>query len=77
MTAASEAETARQRDYCKNLCVVLMRYATDSELQELLNTLDAFKARMLQRRYCPGLNDAAYDLYIKFHLRGPSTKGVK
>lgn len=77
MTAAIEAQTARQRDYCKKLCVVLMRYATESELQQLVKTLDEFKADMLQRRYSPGLNDAAYDLYANFHLRGPSAEGVK
>lgn len=72
MTASQQsAEIERQRDYCKKLCVVLMRYATADELPALVQVLEGFKGQMLQRRYAPGLNDAAYDLYANFHLRHP------
>jgi len=66
-----KSETERQRDYCKKLCVVLMRYAVADELPALIQTLETFKGSILQQRYAPGLNDSAYDLYANFHLRGP------
>lgn len=63
------AETERRKDYCKKLCMVIARYATDDELSALVQTLESFKSSVLEGRYAPGLNDAAYDLYTNFHLR--------
>ena len=68
----TNAKTERQRDYCKKLCSVVAHYLTADELTALVQTLETFKGSILKQRYAPGLNDATYELFANFHLRGPA-----
>ena len=69
-TAATSPTLARRKDYCRELCRVIARYADDTEAVELARTLESLAARNLARRYCPGLNAAAYDTFARFGMKG-------
>lgn len=60
--------------YCCQLCKVITRYVTAEEAEELAVMLERFAADVASRRYCPGLNDAAYDLFARFSLQAGSAK---
>lgn len=63
----------RKRAYIKQLGGVMARYATPDELPGLEAALNDYKARVLARRNAPGLNDASYALYAKYHLYSQAT----
>ena len=61
---------ARRRDYCRELCKVIARYADDAESIELARALEDVSAKILARRYCPGLNAASYDVFARLGMKG-------
>lgn len=63
-------KSERQRAYCRELLKTLLRYATDAEAEELTHTIEAEVTDLLNRRHCPGLNDARYELFRRFWLSG-------
>jgi hypothetical protein len=69
-SAPSAGKSERQRAYCRDLLKTLLRYATDAETDELTHTIESEVADLLNRRHCPGLNDARYELYRRFWLSG-------
>lgn len=60
---------AYRKAYCDKLCKVICRYLNDSETEELARTLQRFAEGIAARRYCPGLNDATYDLFARFAIK--------
>lgn len=55
--------------YCTKLAEVIARYLTADEMPEFAANLETFARSITVRRYCPGLNDAAYDLYAASQRR--------
>jgi hypothetical protein len=72
-TAQPSKADERKRAYIKQLGGVMARYATSEELPDLEAALNDYKARVLAKRNAPGLNDASYALYAKYHLHSQST----
>lgn len=64
------AARARRKEYCRELCKVIARYADDSEAIELARALEGVSASILARRYCPGLNAASYDVFARLGMKG-------
>jgi prophage antirepressor-like protein len=62
-------DTLSPKAYCTKLADTIARYLTAEELPEFAAHLEAFARTITARRYCPGLNDAAYDLYAASQLR--------
>lgn len=69
-SAPPAGKSERQRAYCRDLLKTLLRYATDAEAEELTHTIESEVADLLNRRHCPGLNDARYELFRRFWLSG-------
>lgn len=69
-SAPLAGKSERQRAYCRDLLKTLLRYATDAETEELTHTIESEVADLLNRRHCPGLNDARYELFRRFWLSG-------
>lgn len=69
-SAPPAGKSERQRAYCRDLLKTLLRYATDAEAEELTYAIESEVADLLNRRHCPGLNDARYELYRRFWLQG-------
>jgi len=69
-SAPPAGQSERQRAYCRDLLKTLLRYATDAETEELTHTIESEVVDLLNRRHCPGLNDARYELYRRFWLSG-------
>ncbi|MGO3028042.1 hypothetical protein [Pseudomonas helleri] len=69
-SAQPAGKSERQRAYCRDLLKTLLRYATDAEAEELTYAIESEVADLLNRRHCPGLNDARYELYRRFWLQG-------
>lgn len=68
------AAQARRKDYTRELCRVIARYADDAETLELARALEDVSARILARRYCPGLNAAAYDVFARYGMKDALTR---
>lgn len=66
------AAKARRKDYSRELCRVIARYADEGEALELARALEDVSARILARRYCPGLNAAAYDMFARHGMHAAS-----
>ena len=64
------AARTRRKEYCRELCKIIVRYADDTESLELARALEGVSASILARRYCPGLNAAAYDVFAHFGMKG-------
>lgn len=64
------AARARRKEYCRELCKVIARYADDAESVELARALEGVSASILARRYCPGLNAASYDVFARLGMKG-------
>lgn len=60
----------RRKAYCRDLCRVIARYASAEEATELARALENLSANILARRYCPGLNAAAYDVLARYGKKG-------
>jgi hypothetical protein len=59
-----------RRAYVEKLNATICRYLTASETEELATTLVNFSDGIVARRYAPGLNDAVYDVFSRFALKG-------
>ena len=68
------AAKARRKDYCRELCRMVARYADDAETLELARALEDVLARILARRYCPGLNAAAYEVFARYGMKDALTR---
>lgn len=68
------AAKARRKDYCRELCRTVARYADDAETLELARALEDVSARILARRYCPGLNAAAYEVFARYGMKDALTR---
>lgn len=66
----SEISREHQRAYCSKLLKTLTRYSTPSELSRITATLEGEVAKTLATRFVPGLNDASYEVYRSFWLKG-------
>ncbi|WP_238216067.1 hypothetical protein [Pseudomonas sp. PAGU 2196] len=66
----SEISREHQRAYCSKLLKTLLRYSTPSELSRITATLEGEVAKTLATRFVPGLNDASYEVYRSFWLKG-------
>ncbi|OQS37620.1 hypothetical protein B0T45_13940 [Chromobacterium haemolyticum] len=60
----------RRKQYCRELCRVLLRYASEAETRDLALQLEDVVADQLASRYRPGLNAAAYDVFARYGLKG-------
>ena len=58
------------KEYCVRLLKVAMRYSDDLELSGLMRAVEAQVTAMTRQRFNPGLNDASYDVFRKFWLKG-------
>lgn len=59
-----------RKEYCVRLLQVAMRYSDDLELSGLISAVEAQVSTMTRQRFNPGLNDASYDVFRKFWLKG-------
>jgi len=66
----SEISREHQRAYCSKLLKTLTRYSTPSELSRITAALEGEVAKTLATRFVPGLNDATYEVYRSFWLKG-------
>ncbi len=60
----------RRKAYCRELLKTLLRYTTEDEADELVHVIEDAVRDLLSHRYCPGLNDARYEVYRRFWLQG-------
>jgi hypothetical protein len=58
------------KEYCVKLIKVLLRHSQPSEIERLTRLVETQAETQLANRYNPGLNDAKYDLYRRFWLKG-------
>ncbi|MGR6547432.1 hypothetical protein [Pseudomonas plecoglossicida] len=66
----SEISREHQNAYCSKLLKTLLRYSTPSELSRITANLEGEVAKTLATRFVPGLNDASYEVYRSFWLKG-------
>ncbi|WP_434698854.1 hypothetical protein [Pseudomonas sp. D1-1] len=59
-----------QKAYCVELLKTLLRYSSQPELSRITTAIEIEVARILANRFVPGLNDATYDVYRRFWLKG-------
>ncbi|WP_186375272.1 hypothetical protein [Pseudomonas oryzihabitans] len=60
----------QRKAYCAQLVKTMLRYSSPDEIQRLTSLLEMHAGRQLAVRYNPGLNDAKYDLFRRFWLKG-------
>ncbi|QOK91988.1 hypothetical protein HF908_11170 [Ralstonia pseudosolanacearum] len=60
----------QRKQYCRELCRVLLRYANETETRDLAHLLEDVVADQLVRRYRPGLNAASYDVFARYGMKG-------
>lgn len=60
----------RRKAYATHLIKTALRYADDAELRQIISAVEHQVATMLASRFNPGLNDASYEVYRKFWLKG-------
>lgn len=66
----SKKRAERRKQYSRELCRIIARYADEAESLELARSLEDMAATILARRYCPGLNAASYDVFARYGLQG-------
>jgi hypothetical protein len=59
-----------RKAYCDKLNTTICKYLNAAETEELATALVKFSEGIMARRYAPGLNDAVYDLFARFALKG-------
>lgn len=67
---ATVATIERRKAYATHLIKTALRYADDAELRQIISAVEHQVAAMLASRFNPGLNDASYEVYRKFWLKG-------
>ena len=60
----------RRKAYATQLLKTAMHYGTEIEIAAITASIESQIGSMLTTRYNPGLNDASYDVYRKFWLKG-------
>ena len=63
-------QTERRKGYCCELLKTLLDHSTDLEVMDLTHVVEAEVSDLLNRRHCPSLNNARYELYRRFWLKG-------
>lgn len=63
-------QTERRKAYCGELLKTLLGHSTDLEVMDLTHVVEAEVSDLLNRRHCPSLNNARYELYRRFWLKG-------
>lgn len=69
-SASSAGLIERRKAYATHLVKTALRYAHDDELRQIISVVEQQVAAMLSSRFNPGLNDASYEVYRKFWLKG-------
>lgn len=64
------AAIERRKAYAAHLLKTALRYGSDAEIAALTANIEAQIGEMLTTRFNPGLNDASYDVFRKFWLKG-------
>lgn len=59
-----------RKAYVEKLNTTICKYLNATETEELATALVKFSEGIMARRYAPGLNDAVYDLFARFALKG-------
>ncbi|WP_426117730.1 hypothetical protein [Pseudomonas sp. DSP3-2-2] len=67
---SSSISVELQKAYCTQLLKSLLRYSNQSELTRVVGAIESEIAITLSSRFVPGLNDASYDVYRRFWLKG-------
>ena len=67
---SSAALIERRKAYATHLVKTALRYADDAEMCQIISAVEHQVAAMLASRFNPGLNDASYEVYRKFWLKG-------
>lgn len=66
-----DASTPERRNaYATQLLKTALRYGTEIEIAAITASIECQIGSMLTTRHNPGLNDASYDVYRKFWLKG-------
>jgi predicted acetyltransferase len=60
----------RRKAYATHLLKTALRYGSDEEIAALTSVIEEQIGSMLTTRFNPGLNDASYDVFRKFWLKG-------
>ena len=58
----------QRKAYCRTLCRVILRYADDTDTEQLAVALREIASGITSRRPCQGLNDAAYAAFAHYLL---------
>lgn len=69
-SASSVGSIERRKAYATHLVKTALRYADDVELRQIISAVEHQVSAMLASRFNPGLNDASYEVYRKFWLKG-------
>lgn len=64
------ATIERRKAYATHLLKTALRYGSDDEVATITANIEAQIGMMLTTRFNPGLNDARYDVFRKFWLKG-------
>lgn len=68
--AGTAGSIERRKAYATHLVKTALRYADEAELRQIISAVELQVATMLASRFSPGLNDASYEVYRKFWLKG-------
>ncbi|WP_394207379.1 hypothetical protein [Pseudomonas putida] len=68
--AGAAGSIERRKAYATHLVKTALRYADEAELRQIISAVEHQIATMLSSRFNPGLNDASYEVYRKFWLKG-------
>lgn len=60
----------RRKAYATHLLKAALRYGSDAEVAAITASIESQIGAMLTTRFNPGLNDASYDVFRKFWLKG-------
>lgn len=60
----------RRKAYAAQLLKAALRYSTGEEVAAITAAIEQQIALILANRFNPGLNDASYDVFRKFWLKG-------
>ncbi|MGK8288402.1 hypothetical protein ACRS2Y_15875 [Pseudomonas putida] len=69
-TAPSADSIERRKAYATQMVKTALRYADAAEAQQITAAIERLIGSMLSTRFNPGLNDASYEIYRKFWLKG-------
>lgn len=67
---ADGATLERRKAYATHLLKTALRYVSDAEVVAITAGIESQIGAMLTTRFNPGLNDASYDVFRKFWLKG-------